>query len=226
MNKFFFIIIFLLFSNVSHSMNPEKKAKQKKLNAIASLCEEEQDKTLQEKLQNFSGEEDSIKDLKEFIKRARKPVLDKEQQAQEVIIESIKYKPTESPNLSIEACDNYNERLPMSFYLEKIYHTDDKIALTKDQKLILAAKVCFKGSTTGYAAVKYNLNGSLDTSFGSNGKCLEERLNTVIDRVLRLVLQENGNILLWQKRSDGYYIDMLSANGEPIISNLVFNKNN
>lgn len=67
------------------------------------------------------------------------------------------------------------------------------IAVQPDGKLLLAG-YCFNGATVDFCALRYNANGTLDTSFGSGGKVITP-VGTVDDYVNALALQPDGKIV-------------------------------
>lgn len=221
MKKAFLLILMMCFANKSYGMNPECKRK--------AMNVEQYDK-LHEKLFHFSGDEKSIEDLQNFINQTKVSVLlVRDPGEKKDYDESKKYKSIEKDNcLGIEVYDFMRKHFLMQFTSEEIYHSDDHVELIDDdQKLVLAAKICKKSNghmATGYAILKYNLDGTLDTTFNETGKCIEECNSVVVDRLLDMVVQPNGDILLWQKRSDGYCIDVVNAFGKLKIANLVFTK--
>ena len=73
---------------------------------------------------------------------------------------------------------------------------DDEVfalVLQPDGKLV-AAGYTDKGSSTAFALVRYNANGSLDTSFGTGGK-VTTPIGSVDDEVFALVLQPDGKLV-------------------------------
>ena len=67
------------------------------------------------------------------------------------------------------------------------------LALQLDGKLVLSG-YCF-GTTYDFCAVRYNANGTLDTSFGSGGKIITP-IGTSFDTATALALQTDGKIVV------------------------------
>ena len=68
------------------------------------------------------------------------------------------------------------------------------IALQPDGKLVLAGG-CFGTSTTDICALRYNTNGTLDTSFGSGGKIIAV-IAASVDASPSVAVQSDGRIVL------------------------------
>ena len=68
------------------------------------------------------------------------------------------------------------------------------LALQPDGKLLVAA-TCLTGSKVDFCTLRYNANGTLDTSFGSGGTLLTS-VGTGNDYVTTMMLQPDGKLLL------------------------------
>jgi len=68
------------------------------------------------------------------------------------------------------------------------------VAVQPDGKIVLAG-LCVNGATVDFCALRYNANGTLDTSFGSGGKVITP-VDTVDDYAKALILQPDGKIVL------------------------------
>ncbi len=68
------------------------------------------------------------------------------------------------------------------------------LALQPDGKLLVAA-TCLTGSKVDFCTLRYNANGTLDTSFGSGGT-LVTSVGTGSDYVTTMMLQPDGKLLL------------------------------
>lgn len=70
------------------------------------------------------------------------------------------------------------------------------IALQPDAKILLAGSSVNVGNDTDFAVVRYNANGTLDTSFGAGGKVVVPLGIATEDQCNALALQADGKILL------------------------------
>ena len=61
--------------------------------------------------------------------------------------------------------------------------------------LITSPSLIFGGSTSGFLLVRYNSNGTVDTSFGSHGGVATPFPGKVLARALAVALQTNGDIV-------------------------------
>src|SRR5207237_6020661 len=59
---------------------------------------------------------------------------------------------------------------------------------------LVAAGYTYNGKSTAFALVRYNTNGSLDTSFGSGGK-VTTAIGSLDDEPFALILQSNGMLV-------------------------------
>jgi len=92
-----------------------------------------------------------------------------------------------------------------STLIEIVSCSGSKIALQPDGKLIVAGL-----SQRGFAAVRYNSNGSLDTSFGANGLAALNPVNTSSDIyyfVEDVTIQPDGKIVMAGSYSIGNHIE-------------------
>ncbi|MGP8004227.1 MAG: delta-60 repeat domain-containing protein, partial [Smithella sp.] len=71
---------------------------------------------------------------------------------------------------------------------------------------ILAAGSSYNGSNYNFALVRYNTNGSLDTTFGTGG-IVTTPIGTGDSEALALGIQSNGNILAAGKSFNGSHYD-------------------
>jgi uncharacterized delta-60 repeat protein len=83
------------------------------------------------------------------------------------------------------------------------------VALQADGK-ILAAGYSYSSSNEDFAVVRYNTNGSLDTSFGFFGKVTNSVL-TSHDRICSVAVQTDGKILAGGYSRNGSYYDFALA---------------
>ncbi len=76
------------------------------------------------------------------------------------------------------------------------HSSDDITALALDSNGRIVAGGSYTASTTGFALARYNLNGSLDTTFDTDGKVANETFGSNAGGKLRaLVIQPDGKIL-------------------------------
>lgn len=68
------------------------------------------------------------------------------------------------------------------------------VAVLPDGKLVLAG-TCSNGSNKDFCALRYNPDGSLDTSFGANGKVITN-VGTSNDIAITIALQPDGKVVL------------------------------
>ncbi len=68
------------------------------------------------------------------------------------------------------------------------------VTLQSDGKLLIAAQ-CFTGSKVDFCTLRYNANGTLDTSFGGGGT-LVTSVGTGNDYVTAMMLQSDGKLIL------------------------------
>ncbi len=85
------------------------------------------------------------------------------------------------------------------------------LALQSDGK-ILVAGYGHNGSNNDFALVRYNANGSLDTSFDADGKVLTA-VGSGDDRGQALALQSDGKILVAGRSSNDFALVRYNANG-------------
>jgi uncharacterized delta-60 repeat protein len=80
------------------------------------------------------------------------------------------------------------------------------MALQNDGKILLAGYSDASGSS-GFAVVRYNANGSPDTSFGSSGKVLTGFGSGLTGWINSIALQSDGKILVAGTQRDSAYYD-------------------
>ena len=74
--------------------------------------------------------------------------------------------------------------------------TGESVAVQSDGKVVVGATTYSMGSTQlDFAVVRYNADGSLDTSFGTGGKAVVD-FEGYDDTVTRVAIQSNGKILV------------------------------
>ncbi|PYE52999.1 delta-60 repeat domain-containing protein [Deinococcus yavapaiensis] len=79
------------------------------------------------------------------------------------------------------------------------------LVMQSDGKLIAAGET-YNGSTYDFALVRYNSNGTLDTTFGANGK-VTPPVGTSQDRAYALVMQPDGKLVAAGYASNGTNYD-------------------
>jgi uncharacterized delta-60 repeat protein len=120
---------------------------------------------------------------------------------------------------------NTNGSLDTSFSGDGIVTTaigasDDvvfSIALQSDGKIVVAG-YSYNGGTYDFAVVRYNTNGSLDTSFDTDGK-VTTAIGALDDYALSIALQSDGKIVVAGQTYNGSKFDFAVAryntNGSP-----------
>lgn len=69
------------------------------------------------------------------------------------------------------------------------------IAIQPDGKIVFSGTCTSNGTDSFFCATRYNLNGTIDTAFGSNGKVMS-LLGTGSNKALAMTLQADGKIIL------------------------------
>ncbi|WP_448268342.1 putative Ig domain-containing protein [Nostoc sp. DSM 114159] len=82
------------------------------------------------------------------------------------------------------------------------------IALQDDGKILLAGV-----SNNNFAVVRYDSNGSLDTSFGTAGKVITDIGTNTTDTAYSIALQDDGKILLAGVSSNNFAVVRYDSNG-------------
>lgn len=97
---------------------------------------------------------------------------------------------------------NSNGTLDTSFGTGGVAQTDfggDDVAQTikvqGDGKIIVAGYTSPNGATADFAFVRYNSNGSLDTTFGTNGKTTTSIVGSGYDAITDIAIQSDGKII-------------------------------
>lgn len=80
----------------------------------------------------------------------------------------------------------------------------NSIAVQNDGKIILAGWINNVPYEYDYALIRYNSDGSIDTTFGINGKVVTTVSSLYSDRITKLIIQNDGKIIA------GGYISSLS----------------
>lgn len=68
------------------------------------------------------------------------------------------------------------------------------VAVQSDEKIIIAG-YSHNGTDTDFALVRYNVNGTLDTSFGKDGK-VTTAIGSANDQISSMILQNDGKIVV------------------------------
>ena len=85
----------------------------------------------------------------------------------------------------------------------------DGVALQKDGKALLAGSILYNNNTAeDYALIRFNADGSVDSSFGNNGTVITDF--GFLDYANSVLLQSNGKIIA-SGESDDYFIPSYSA---------------
>ena len=74
------------------------------------------------------------------------------------------------------------------------YDDGYSLAIQPDGKILLGG-FCYNGSNSDFCIARFNSNGTLDTSFGTNGK-VTQPIGSSIDEGYSLAIQTDGKILL------------------------------
>jgi uncharacterized delta-60 repeat protein len=94
---------------------------------------------------------------------------------------------------------------PISSSYDDVY----SLAIQPDGKILLGG-FCYNGSNGDFCIARFNSNGTLDTSFGTNGK-VTQPIGSSIDEGYSLVIQPDGKILLGGACSNGSNSDFCIA---------------
>ncbi len=90
------------------------------------------------------------------------------------------------------------------------------LALQSDGKIIAAGTTVMNGSTLNeWAIARYNINGALDTSFGTAGKVVTHVSATSNDFMSGVVLQSDGKIVIAGYSSGDFVLARYNTNGSP-----------
>ncbi len=94
-----------------------------------------------------------------------------------------------------------NGLLDRSFDTDGIVITDvgissniNSISIQNDGKIVAGGRTQFDSAISDFALVRYNSNGSLDTSFGTNGKVIT-KVEDSNDHLFSIAIQSDGKIL-------------------------------
>lgn len=112
---------------------------------------------------------------------------------------------------------NVNGSLDTSFDVDGKVSTDfgatyseaHSVAIQNDGKIVVAGG-SYIGTQEGFALVRYNTNGSLDTSFNGDGK-LTTFLGITFDQANCVIIQSDGKILAAGFSQNGFQTDMALA---------------
>jgi uncharacterized delta-60 repeat protein len=78
------------------------------------------------------------------------------------------------------------------------------LALQPDDKLVLAGSCLVNGASSRFCAIRYNANGTLDTSFGTGGKVITP-VSSYNDNAYALALQPDGKLVIAGSCRDDAY---------------------
>jgi uncharacterized delta-60 repeat protein len=83
----------------------------------------------------------------------------------------------------------------------------NSIALQTDGKIVLAGWTNNPPNSYDFALIRYNSNGSIDTTFGTNGKVITTINNFYQDAITKIIIQNDGKIIAAGHNSapGGYY---------------------
>ena len=79
------------------------------------------------------------------------------------------------------------------------------LAIQNDQKIVAVG--CAVGDNIDFATVRYNTNGTVDSSFGTNGRIITPVLPFYVDIARAVAIQTNGKILVAGESSSGSISD-------------------
>jgi len=86
---------------------------------------------------------------------------------------------------------------PNGYIIQPIGSSDDigqSLAIQPDGKILLGG-YCYNGNNYDFCIARFNSDGTLDTSFGTNGKVIQD-IGSLTDIGKPLVIQRDGKILL------------------------------
>src|SRR5687767_14597677 len=75
-----------------------------------------------------------------------------------------------------------------------LYYSGNDVTVQPDGKIIVAGTTSSNGTDYDFAVVRYNANGSLDTTYDGDGK-LTTAVGTSYDYARSVTLQPDGKIL-------------------------------
>ncbi len=121
-------------------------------------------------------------------------------------------------NGSLDTSFGVNGKIQNDFIGFNVPDSAQKIAIQNDGKIIVAGLSYTIDDSFDFAIARYNTNGDLDTSFGTNGKKLIGFNATIDDDIANdMVLQNDGKILVVGQTSNGnnlnYALARLNTNG-------------
>lgn len=92
------------------------------------------------------------------------------------------------------------------------YDRATSIQIQPDGKILVGGIAEITSNNMDFACVRYNINGSLDNTFGSGGK-VTKNIMTVNDYCYKLVLQNDGKIILSGFSDNAYALLRIYADG-------------
>lgn len=92
------------------------------------------------------------------------------------------------------------------------YDRATSIQIQPDGKILVGGIAEITNGNMDFACVRYNINGSLDNTFGSGGK-VTKNIMTVNDYCYKLVLQNDGKIILSGFSDNAYALFRIYADG-------------
>jgi uncharacterized delta-60 repeat protein len=89
----------------------------------------------------------------------------------------------------------------------------EDLAIQPDGKIVALGFSAVGSTASQLALVRYNVDGSLDTSFGGTGKVLDQISKGSSDSGFRVALQSDGKIVVAGFTSGGLLLERYNANG-------------
>jgi uncharacterized delta-60 repeat protein len=105
---------------------------------------------------------------------------------------------------------------PKGFIIQPIGSSEDwgrSLAIQPDGKILLGGS-CQGASNLDFCIARFNSDGTLDTTFGSSGKVIQD-ISSFYDAGLSLAIQPDGKILLGGHCSGRFCIARFNSNGTP-----------
>lgn len=163
---------------------------------------------------NFSGDGKLFTGLNGFLKSANSVAVQKDGKI--VVLGYIEQNYTKVAALRINSNGSIDESFAVNGKLiETFLHSTtnyESIAIQNDGK-ILAGGYASNGKNINYALVRYNKNGSLDSSFSTDGKVMKDFGSGGSENIRTIAVQKDGKIIVGGNGGDSLSIVRYNTNG-------------
>ena len=115
-----------------------------------------------------------------------------------------------------------DDGLVIGFIAENSNDQAHSVAVQDNGKIILAGWVALSGPSADFSMYRFNIDGSIDTTFGTNGRVTTD-FGATVDKAYSAVIQSDGDIILagtkWPNSASDSPDAMILAryHGDPII---------